>query len=227
MAYCNKCGAYIPDNETACFACGYDEGAAAAQAQQQENERAAAEERRRKQQEFDRKWAEAEFSNRQKQKAESDRWAEAEAVRRRREEEARQRWEAEKARRAAAENNQRYRDIYGTARDISNRTINTTRDVFRNQNTTTGGRKLMSVLAYFDILFLVPLLLAKDDGFAQFHAKQGMRLFIFNAITTALTAVAPVAGLLKLLGLYCFIKGVGNALNDRAVPLPYIGNFKF
>ena len=25
MAYCDKCGAYIPDGQTKCLACGYDE----------------------------------------------------------------------------------------------------------------------------------------------------------------------------------------------------------
>ena len=27
MAYCKSCGAYIPDGQTACLACGYDETA--------------------------------------------------------------------------------------------------------------------------------------------------------------------------------------------------------
>ena len=30
MAYCKSCGAYIPDGQTACLACGYDESAEAA-----------------------------------------------------------------------------------------------------------------------------------------------------------------------------------------------------
>lgn len=229
MAYCNKCGAYIPDNQTSCLACGFDEGAAAAQALREENERQAAEERRRRQQEADRKWAQAEYANRQRQQRESDKWAEAEAVRRRREEEARRRWEDEKARRAAMEQNQRsYSSTYRTheAQETIRNVAEGARDAFKDVRDNKGAKKFMSVLAYFDVLFLVPMLLAKDDPFAQFHAKQGLRLFVFNAVTTALTAMFPIAGLLKLLGLYCFIKGVGNALNDRAVPLPYIGDFK-
>ena len=27
MAYCKSCGAYIPDGQSACLACGYDENA--------------------------------------------------------------------------------------------------------------------------------------------------------------------------------------------------------
>lgn len=225
MAYCKKCGAYIPDNQMTCLACGFDESEAAAQALKEENERLAAEERRRKQQEYDRKWAQNEYANRQRRQQENDKWAEAEAVRRRREEEARRRWEDEKARRAAMENeNRSYKsnEVSDAVRHIAEGA----RDTIREAKNGKGAGRLMSVLAYFDILFLVPMFLAKDDPAAQFHAKQGLRLFIFNAITTALTAMFPIAGLLKLLGLYCFIKGVGNALNDKTVPLPYIGDFK-
>ena len=43
MAYCKSCGAYIPDGQTVCLACGYDEAAEqnagnAAAAREQENE---------------------------------------------------------------------------------------------------------------------------------------------------------------------------------------------
>ena len=27
MSYCKKCGAYIPDNQDVCLACGFDEAA--------------------------------------------------------------------------------------------------------------------------------------------------------------------------------------------------------
>ena len=45
MAYCKSCGAYIPDGQTVCLACGYDEnagkqdhsGSAAAKAKAPEN----------------------------------------------------------------------------------------------------------------------------------------------------------------------------------------------
>ena len=32
MSYCTKCGAYIPDGQTRCLACGFDEAAAAVKA---------------------------------------------------------------------------------------------------------------------------------------------------------------------------------------------------
>ena len=38
--------------------------------------------------------------------------------------------------------------------------------------------KLIAALGYLSILFLIPLLLKKDSPFAQFHAKQGLYLFV-------------------------------------------------
>ena len=47
---------------------------------------------------------------------------------------------------------------------------------------TSDNDKLMGVLAYLGILVLIPLLAAKDSKFAQFHAKQGLTLFIGEVI---------------------------------------------
>lgn len=239
MAYCKKCGAYIPDNQNTCIACGYDEQASAAYAQQQENERAAAEERRRAQQEADRIWAEAERERRERnaeretqlrmeeerrrQEAEryrrerdaeiNRRWKEADEVRRRREEEARMRWEDEKARRRAMGETGSY-SYTGSTRSMPGQVDFSGRHV----------SKALSVLSYFSILFLIPMIFGKSDKNANFHAKQGLRLFIFNIITDIAAAAFAPLGLLKLFGVYCMVKGILNAVNDRQEPLPYIGN---
>jgi len=62
MAYCKKCGAYIPDNQNTCFACGYNE---AAQTEK------SAEEARRSRQQANREWAEAEKERRSREQKES------------------------------------------------------------------------------------------------------------------------------------------------------------
>ncbi len=43
--------------------------------------------------------------------------------------------------------------------------------------------KIMAVIAYFGILCLIPLLAKKDSPYAQFHAKQGLVLFITGIIS--------------------------------------------
>lgn len=82
MAYCDQCGAYIPDGHTVCLACGYDrkaekksENSSASAAESKDytysftNEelKQKLEEQRKRQQEQSRKWAEAEKRRRKSQ----------------------------------------------------------------------------------------------------------------------------------------------------------------
>ncbi len=53
--------------------------------------------------------------------------------------------------------------------------------------------KVVALLSYLWILFLVPLLWARKSQFAQAHAKQGLVLFIVQAISS-LIAWIPVVG---------------------------------
>ena len=91
MAYCKSCGAYIPDGQTKCLACGFDESvkqqessanasaaasAAASGTQRKYRQfdsdflRKQLDEQRKRQQENSRKWAETEYAQRQKAKEE-------------------------------------------------------------------------------------------------------------------------------------------------------------
>jgi len=90
-------------------------------------------------------------------------------------------------------------------------------------------KDLISILSYIGILFLVPLLVRKDDAFAQFHAKQGLVLFIAE-IATSLIAWIPFLG--WFVGVICWIMwvilsimGIMNVLNGKQSPLPVIGKF--
>lgn len=53
--------------------------------------------------------------------------------------------------------------------------------------------KVMSVLSYFGLLFLIPMFAAKESKFARFHVNQGLVLFITNI------AVSIVSGILNLI----------------------------
>ncbi len=88
--------------------------------------------------------------------------------------------------------------------------------------------KVMALLAY--IIFLIPLLAAKDSKFARFHANQGLVLFLGGIIASVVAVipvigwiVAPIAGLVITV---LAIIGILNALNGRAKELPVIGKFK-
>lgn len=198
MAYCEKCGAYIPDGQSKCLACGFDgaeeERRAAQAARQQEDQRARAEQRRRERQEINKKWAESEQQRRRK--------------------------EAEEKARREAEQKQAadwHQTEYGSFRFT---------DGNEPRRSASGHNKVLAALSYVNILFLLPLLFAQDDEFAKFHARQGARLFVCNAIGTVLGAIFSIGWIINLLLIYLMIVGIKNALNDKWEPLPYIGKFK-
>ena len=207
MAYCDKCGAYIPDGQSKCLACGFDsaeeEKYAAQAARQQEDQRAKAEQRRRERQELNKKWAESEQQHRRNME---------ELERRRKEAEEKARREAEQKKADEWQQTE-----YGSFRFT---------DANDRSKTSAGHNKLLAALSYVSILFLVPLLFAQDDEFAKFHAKQGARLFVCNAIGSILGSVFSIGWVVNLLLIYLMIVGIRNALNDKWEALPYIGKIK-
>jgi len=87
---------------------------------------------------------------------------------------------------------------------------------------------LIAILSYFGLLFLIPLLTNKDDSFVQFHARQGLVLFIFEA-ATAVFAMVPILGWIGAPFLYIFwfilsIIGIINVVKGKQEKLPVIGN---
>ncbi len=101
--------------------------------------------------------------------------------------------------------------------------------------------KLFGILAYLGILFLVPLLAAKESPFAKYHANQGLSLFLSEiVISVALMIINTILGVLPgffsyinlILGLVwlgpllLIILGVINAAAGKCVPLPVIGGIK-
>ncbi len=215
MAYCKRCGAYIPDGLSACLACGYDEAgesavnngaaaAAAARDQQNEDFRLKYEEERRKRQEENLRWAEEERRRRDEEE-------------RRRLEEERMRLEEERKRleqeRILNENQARGRQRYADPRQ----------SVSRNQSNEKGRGRVLGALSYLSVLWILPFIFCRDDYAARYHARQGLTLFIFGVICDAVGSLTGFGWILSLFRLYCIYKGMSNALNDRTEPLPLIG----
>ena len=102
-------------------------------------------------------------------------------------------------------------------------------EISKNEAPKKREKDLTAILSYIGILFLVPLLLCKDNAFAKFHAKQGMVLFIAE-IATMFIAWIPILG--WMVGFICFIIwvvlsliGIMNVLGGKQTPLPIIGKF--
>jgi len=91
--------------------------------------------------------------------------------------------------------------------------------------------KMIAALGYVWVLALVPFLAKKDSKFAQFHAKQGMVLFIVEVIS-AIIGYIPIVGLIwipfgLILGLVLLvfsIMGIINAYQGQMKELPVVGS---
>jgi uncharacterized membrane protein len=97
--------------------------------------------------------------------------------------------------------------------------------------------KVMGVLAY--IIFLIPLLAARQSRFAMFHCNQGLILFLLFlgtwiglGIVSFVLAFIPVIGWILstvlwmafVVSVLCFVLvGIINAANGRCRPLPVVG----
>ncbi|MFI5144329.1 MAG: DUF4870 domain-containing protein [Ignavibacteria bacterium] len=99
--------------------------------------------------------------------------------------------------------------------------------------------KMMAILAY--IIFLVPLLAARDKKFAMFHTEQALVLLIayiviyigfiiltiiLRAVSTALSCGISILSILIWVGFLVFwIMGLINAAQGKLKELPFIGAY--
>ncbi|MBN1377290.1 hypothetical protein JW949_03070 [Candidatus Woesearchaeota archaeon] len=92
--------------------------------------------------------------------------------------------------------------------------------------------KFWAVMSYIGFLFIFPFSMKRDNKFALFHAGQGMILFISAIINWALLWALGWVLILKvvlylavLFLLFCFVKGIQNAVTGKYRRLPLIGDF--
>ena len=200
MAYCEQCGAYIPDGQTKCLACGYDESekpkgnAAAAYAEKKDYSGSAAfdSEKLRRQLE----------EQREKQKENSRRWAEAEHARR----------EQQERSAAAARSTPRAETGYAAGKRSSG--VSETNEISRR----------MGMLSYIWGLWLLPMIFRRDDAFAMYHAKQGLILSVASAIASVAGSIIGLGWVVTVARILMIIKGINTAKEGKMEPLPYIGD---
>lgn len=85
--------------------------------------------------------------------------------------------------------------------------------------------KIFGILSYIGPLFLIALLMKKESPFAQFHAKQGMVLFIISFIVFFLIWIPLIGMLMELAILVFVVLGIINAASGKQKKLPWIGDF--
>ena len=84
--------------------------------------------------------------------------------------------------------------------------------------------KAITFLSYLGLLFLVPLLAAKESKFAQFHAKQGLVLTIGWFLGFILMPLLGIGILVELAIIVLSIIGLVNVAQGKMEKLPLVGN---
>jgi len=88
--------------------------------------------------------------------------------------------------------------------------------------------KVMGILAY--IIFLVPLLAAKESPFARFHTNQALLVLLLYIACSVIMIIPVIGWIVGLVGfLFCFvctIMGIINAIGGKMKDLPVIGKYR-
>ena len=99
--------------------------------------------------------------------------------------------------------------------------------------------KVFGIISYISILWLVPLLAARESKFAMYHCNQGLVLtltwvavwIVKSILFMVLWHIPGGWTLMSLIGLLSWVAilalaiiGIINAANGRCKPLPVIGN---
>ncbi|MGI5976773.1 MAG: hypothetical protein ACOX68_03655 [Candidatus Limivicinus sp.] len=215
MAYCKRCGAYIPDGQTECLACGYDEAeeqkkqaeeareetlrdkasvAQEASVQETEELRKKLEEQRKRQQEASRRWAQQEKERREARAGQE-----------------RERRETAAGRQQRGGENRQYGGIKMSVDPAVRR--------------AEIADKMLAALSYISWLFIFPMLLRKDNRFVSFHARQGLALFVFGCVLHLLNAIPVLGPICEVFRVYLIFQGIINVVKGKMEPLPLIGKY--
>ena len=89
--------------------------------------------------------------------------------------------------------------------------------------------KAIAAIGYIGVLCLIPLLLKKDSKFAQFHARQGLVLFIAE-IVVSFVNIIPLLGQIVWFGasLVFFVVsiiGLIKALRGEQWKIPFLHEY--
>lgn len=101
---------------------------------------------------------------------------------------------------------------------------------YGSQANDIEDNKLISILCYFGIFLLIPLLVKPDSQFVKFHSNQGLVLFLFSLIAGVVSKI-PILGWIVgvvcgIFGFVCFILGIVNVCKGEMNELPIIGQIQ-
>ena len=90
------------------------------------------------------------------------------------------------------------------------------------ESTDIDSNRIVAAISYLWILFLIPLFLKRKSKFAQFHARQGLVLFLLEVVGTFLFWIPLLGPLLFLALCVAAIGGFLMALSGKNAVMPII-----
>ncbi len=82
--------------------------------------------------------------------------------------------------------------------------------------------RFTAALSYVWVLSLYPLLFRKDSAFIQFHAKQGVALFVIELLSFVFLFFAPIVIIVCVV---LSIMGIRAALAGQYWTIPFLGDW--
>ncbi|MEO5363059.1 MAG: hypothetical protein H7838_05485 [Magnetococcus sp. DMHC-8] len=103
------------------------------------------------------------------------------------------------------------------------------RDTAVLQREAGWSTRVLAAMSYLGVLSLVPLVMNRNDSYVQFHARQGVILWMWEVLAIY-TLLVPAVGQLffRVSSLICLILsvvGVLSVLLGRAWKFPLIGDW--
>ena len=104
------------------------------------------------------------------------------------------------------------------------------------------SNKIIALFSYIGILFIIPLIAAKDSKYARYHANQGLTFFLASLILSAFAfsmsfifAFIPLLNIVangvsfavSAVNILYMVLGIINAVTGVAKELPIIGKYTF
>ena len=85
--------------------------------------------------------------------------------------------------------------------------------------------RVLSAIGYVWILCFVPLFLKRNSQYAQFHAKQGLILFIAEIIGWLVFWIPLIGWFLYVYVVVMAVLGIMNALQGKYWEMPFLGKY--
>ncbi|MBQ5953474.1 MAG: zinc ribbon domain-containing protein [Lachnospiraceae bacterium] len=86
--------------------------------------------------------------------------------------------------------------------------------------------KLMGILCYLSILWLIPFFAAKDSPFVRFHLNQGLLVLIVGIASSILHFIPVVGWVVSVAAFALAVIGIVYVCQGKVQELPLIGKYK-